>query len=168
MKNTSEFVNQHDYSLNLENSLWLKEIINNLEKEFDIFLKEIWKTLKCELDVLRTIKLFLHERKTTVLKITKNSIISESDCLTLSVITCLLSKRKWYEITIWRPDKINRYFHALIITNNWWIFKIAGKSKNYNVKEMSVQDVINRLNFFSPIINRINITKDKIKEYLHL
>ena len=149
------------YSEELENTLGAREMIDNIEREFDIFLQDQNKEIesKNELAVLRLIKLFIYRKQDQLQSITSQSILSGFDCLTLSIITSLLAKRKGYDVKIGRPDKLSRYFHALIIKQDGEIFKVAGKNRKYSAKEMKVDDVVSRLKSFNPIIGVIDSAK---------
>lgn len=143
--------------------------MDELEKEFDVYLQEKNTEIKSELDALRFIKLFIYrdyDGQEKIKSITSKSILSGVDCLTLSIITCLLAKRKGYDVKIGRPDKITRYFHSLIIRPNGEMFKAAGKNRNYQVKEMEINDVISRLKSIRPAINKIDSMVAPVKKYL--
>ncbi len=159
------------YSEELEKTLAVKEIVDEIEKEFDIFLKKKKEEnieIKNEIDALRLIKLFImnYDEQKKIKSITSKSILSGVDCLTLSIITCLLAKRKGYNTKIGRPDKITRYFHSLIIRPNGEMFKVAGKSRNYKVKEMEINDVISRLKTIKSVINKIDSIVLPLRKYL--
>lgn len=151
------------YSENLEKTLEIGDVANELEKEFDIFLQNNKFDLKNELGALRAIKLFIYREEEKVRAITSQSVLSGFDCLTLSIITCLIANRKGYNVKIGRPDKISRYFHSLIIKQDGEMFKIAGRNRNYPVKEMKVDEVIARLKSFSPVINAVDAAKKYLK-----
>lgn len=159
-----EIPKKESYSAELEKMLGVGDVVDQLENEFDIFLQERNKfNPSNELDMLRTIKLFIYKEREKVQAITLGSILSEFDCLTLSIIACLIAHRKGYDTKIGRPDKISRYFHSLIIKKDGEMFKIAGRNRNYGVKEMSTDDVITRLKKIGPAINAVNKIKDHLK-----
>lgn len=151
------------YSEELEKILNAKATVDKLEKEFNTFLHKKGKNIliKRELNTLRLIKLFIYKEQDKIKTITSQSILSGFDCMTLSIIVCLLAKRKGCNIKIGRPDKISRYFHSLIIRQDGEMFKIAGKNRNYHVKEMKIDDVIARLKILKPIIDIVNFMTRK-------
>lgn len=148
------------YSEELELSLEIGTVVDQLVTEFDGFLERNNLTPTNELGMLRAIKIFIYREEKRVREITTESIISGFDCLTLSIITCLIAHRKGYNTTIGRPDNITRYFHSLIIKQDGEMFKVAGRNRNYPIKEMDAEDVIARLKAIGPVIN----TVDKIKK----
>lgn len=154
------------YSEELEKILNTKATIDKLEKEFNAFLHKKGKSIliKKELNTLRLIKLFIHREQDKIRTITSRSILSGFDCMTLSIITCLLAKRKGCDVKIGRPDKVSRYFHSLIIKQNGEIFKIAGKNRNYHIKEIEIDNVIARLKTLKPIIDIVDSVKNILKK----
>jgi len=159
-----EKINEKEsYPEELEKTLKINEVVNQLENEFDLFLQNNKLNPKNELDTLRAIKLFIYREQEKVRAITSESILSGFDCLTLSIITCLIAHRKGYDTKIGRPDKITRHFHSLIIKEDGEMFKVAGKNRNYSVKEMRIDDVIARLKRIGPIINTVNNVKKHLK-----
>ena len=153
------------YSDELEKTLAVKEIVDELEKELDIFLqhKDKGGAIKNELDTLRLIKLFIYREQDKIMATTSQSTLSGFDCLTLSIITCLLAKRKGYDVKIGRPDKISRYFHSLIIKQDGEMFKVTGKNRKYDVIEMKINDVVARLKSFKSIIDIVDSAKKHLK-----
>lgn len=157
------------YPDELENKLEAKEAVDELENKFDIFLQQNNKEIKSEHDALRLIKLFIyrdHNSQERIKSIVSESILSGADCLTLSIITCLLAKRKGYDVKIGHPDKISRYFHSLIIRQNGEMFKVAGKSRDYGVVEMKTEEVVNRLKKIKPVMEAIDSIAVPAKKYL--
>jgi hypothetical protein len=68
--------------------------MKKLETEFNIFIESNKIVMNSELDVLRNIKIFLHRNKADLRQLRKNTILSNGDCLTLSIITCILAESK--------------------------------------------------------------------------
>jgi hypothetical protein len=97
----------------------------------------------------------------------KNTILSNGDCLTLSIITCILAESKWYHVFIWKPDVLSRYFHAVIVRQNGEVFKVVWKRNNYDAKIMEVSDVTTRLRLLYPIIRLWSSVKKRIKKILN-
>lgn len=168
-ENPEYYQEKMSYPDELESRLEVKEIIDELENEFDIFLQQNNKEIKSEHDALRLIKIFIYRDyglQERIKSITAESILSGVDCLTLSIITCLLAKRKGYDVKIGHPDRITRYLHSLIIRQNGEMFKIAGKSRNYKVVEMKTEEVIDRLKKIKPVMDAIDSVVAPAKKYL--
>ena len=158
-----------EYPDELEKLLNVPEIIDVLEKEFDLFLEkekgEAETKENPELRLLRLIKLFIYKNRERVSNLTKGSSLQGFDCLTLAIITCLLANRKGYKLKIGRPDKILRYFHAVVIEGNGKMFQIAGRNVTYkNIKTLSAKEVSIRLKATKPLVNMANSIRG-IKTY---
>lgn len=136
----------------LERALDVSNIIDLLERQLDRFLDVRLISLKSELATLRAIKLFVHQEEKQIRAVTSKSIVSGFDCLTLSVIACLLAHRKGYDTKIGRPDVVTRYFHSLVLKSDGVLFKVAGRNRSYPVKELSPHDVVRRLHTVGLVI----------------
>lgn len=178
-------IEQLAYPDELEKLLGVSEIVNKLEADFDLFVKEKeeeWEMRRenredkinerlneddkedPELRTLRLIKAFMAKKKDGINRITEESPLKGYDCLTMSIITCLLANRKGYQVKIGRPDKFSRFFHALIVRGSGSMFKIAGRSRNYEVKVMDTSDVSRRLKTTKPLVNIVNSVAQRFKK----
>lgn len=160
------FENQEkiSYPEELEKTLEAKGLIDLLENDFNKYLQEeSGIEIRSELTVLKLIKLYIYKNREKIKSITEGSVLSGFDCLTLSIITCLLANRKGYQIKIGRPDKIIKHFHSLLVRSNGEMFKIAGKDTNYSAKVMEAGDIIDRLKYIKPIINTVDLIKKSFK-----
>lgn len=165
-------IEETKYADELEKTLGVSDIINQLEIEFNIFLQEEEKNKHIgfhpqdieekdsELKLLKFIKLFLHRKKDDIKNITQKSPLSNKDCLTLATIACLLANKKGYQVKIGRPDKLSRYFHALVVKKNGEMFKVTGHNRNYDIKVMEVKEVLSRLKTMKPIMDFAASFKD--------
>jgi hypothetical protein len=160
----SKIEQERIYPEQLEGKLGLSQAIDQIEAEFDKYKDGAQQenTRENELDTLRSIKVFLYRNKNKILEIIKDTQLPGFDCLSMSVITCILAYRKGYEVKIGRPDKLSRYLHALIIMKDGNMFKVAGKSRNYKVESMTVEEVAKRLKYTGPFIRTINSIKSKV------
>jgi hypothetical protein len=152
-----------NYSTQIEEALNLGCTIDGCKKLFDNFIKNQSLKIKTETELLKIIKVFLHRKKIAVQKNNHNSALRNRDCLTLSIITCLLAARYGYPVSIGKPDPLSRYFHSVIITSEGKMFKIAGKSSWYGFKEMKPERVVKRLKLFNPIISSVDYVKNRIR-----
>ena len=117
-----------------------------------------------ELSTLSLIKLFIAKNHEFMQEVTKDTAIYGFDCMSMSVTTCLLANRKGFKVKIGRPDKFSRYCHALILRGNGSVFKITGKRTDYEVKEMYLKDVQNRIKYIKPVVNFVNSVTKKLKK----
>ena len=148
-----------EYSSRLEKSLNLSSPIDGCKKLFDLFLIEQSIIIKTEVKLLETIKLFLHRKKHIVRSLNSANTLRNGDCLTLSIITCLLASKYGYYVTIGKPKPMLSYFHSVIITSEGKMFKVAGKRSDYEFHEMGVSRVIWRFQIIYPIITFANYIK---------
>lgn len=148
-----------EYPSKLEKSLNLGSAIDGCKRLFDLFLIEHSVIIKTESKLLETIKIFLHRKKKVVRKLNSTNVLCNGDCLTLSIITCLLANKYGYYVTIGKPKPLFSYFHSMIITSEGKMFKVAGKKSNYKFQRMEVNRVIWRFKLINPIITFANFLK---------
>lgn len=169
-KKNVEAVKSKEYQVGLEGALGASEIINKLEAGFGAFLDSeesiasVDEAEDPELRLLRLLKSYIGKDRERVKKITEGSSLYGFDCLTLSILICLLAHRKGYKVTIGRPKKLTRYLHALIVRSNGEMFKVAGRTTDYDIKEMSVSDVMLRLRATKPILKFANAVRGRSKK----
>lgn len=144
------------YPSTLEEELDLPFIMQKIEKIFNQFIINKNESFKNEIHTLSLIKAFLFEEQKEIQIITKGTQVQNFDCLTMSIITCILAHKKGYTTVIARPTLISRYFHTVILRSNGTIFKVAGKRTKYNAKFLTVDEVTERLKHFNYIITPIN------------
>ena len=161
MEKKKEIPEVQSYSEQLETRLNAGLVLNQLVEAFDDFFARRKISKLDELTTLRLIKVFLHEEKGAIKDICAGSILSHRDCLTLSVMTCLLAGRRGFQVKIGRPEKISRYFHSLITRKNGEIFKVSGSDRNHKAKEMNVDEVLDRFKYIHPIIKTADLIKSK-------
>jgi len=80
-------------------------------------------------------------------------MLRNSDCITLSIMACLLAKRKGYNTKIAFPKQIYRSLHALLIQNDGTMFQIAGRYRNYVTQILEPEQVVSRLKLIKPIFD---------------
>ena len=147
-----------DYCESLERILEAKEVIDKIESALDSSEHSI-ETTDTDLITLQKIRLLLAKERETRMHITKNSMLESTDCLTVASIINLIGYRKGVETRIVRPDKISRYFHAMLTYNHHEeirIFKPTGSSRIYVPVELTPEEVKGRLSYIRPIIMTIN------------
>jgi len=143
-----------NYSEDLEERLGVKLQMISFENTFD---QNYQLTNSSPLDILRKIKVHLYKQDTHRRELFKGTYLNSTDCLTLAVLENLLADRKGLETVIARPDKISRYFHAVILYGpNNTIFKVSGRNRNYDCKVLSPKEVENRLKYIRPVFNFVN------------
>ena len=146
-----------EYSVSLERRLKVKENIDRIESFFD----KRNNFFKNPRNLLRNIKMFLHENEDEIKDINQNSKLNSTDCLTLAVIANLLANRKGVKSKIVRPNNLTHYLHAMLEysteENKSEIFKLTGRNKNYfSVIYLSPGDIERRLNYIRPVVNFVN------------
>lgn len=147
---------QWDYADKIATSLEVNNFIDQLEKLFDDFIrarKHPEKELRSEANVLSLIRCFFKKHEKEILVLRKETILCNSDCITLSIMACLLAKRKWYSVKIARPKALHRSLHALLIQTDGTMFQIAGRYRNYVTKILEPEQVVSRLKFIKPLFD---------------
>lgn len=75
----------------------VNDFIDQLERLFDDFIKtrkHPEKELRSEANVLSLIRCFFKRHEKEILALRKETMLCNSDCITLSIMACLLAKRK--------------------------------------------------------------------------
>lgn len=146
------------YASKVENVLEVKNITDKLRRLFANFLQEhnLDLTGKSDTYVLRAIKLFLRREREAREKLTHNTKLGESDCLTMATITCLLAADYGVETQIARPATLSRRLHSTIVDNRGKIFKVTGKNRSYHAAPLTPSQVKLRFDLIKPLIARIN------------
>jgi hypothetical protein len=152
---------ENDYSL--EEKLDCKEQMNLVEKSFNAFLKEKNAIVSKKPEtLLKQIRDYLFSRNKERIKLLENTRLKKSDCITLSIITQMLAKRKGLTTKIAHPTKITHYLHALILykkNGKTKKFEIASSKISKNVKELNQKQLLRRFKLTRPFIS----TKREIK-----
>jgi hypothetical protein len=161
MKNT-----QWDYANKIEDSLEVDNFIDQLEKLFDDFIKtrkHPEKELRSEANVLSLIRCFFKRREREILELRKKTVLCNSDCITLSIMACLLAKRKWYSVRIAHPKALHRSFHTLLIQTDDTMFQIAGRYRKYVIEILEPEQVVGMLKFIKPIFDLAGKARIKLE-----
>lgn len=144
------------YGHALEQSLNISHQMDKIEELFNAFLEESKypvKTPKNEAQMLSMVKNFFHKKKIEIQKLRDNSILSNSDCISLSTIACLLSNRRGFNTKIAHPKALHRSLHALLIQDDGTMFQIAGKYRNYVTNILEPEEVVQRIKLIKPVFD---------------
>lgn len=137
----------------LEGRLGCTRLIDELESRFD---SQNLATLNgSPLRTLRRIKLFLRRNRELRKRITRNSKLGCSDCLTLSTLTALLARRKGVDADVAVPRGYARLLHAVVVYRDGEgtkTFSVAGKTRPRNPRIISPQQIETRLKVTSPVL----------------
>lgn len=148
----------------LEELLNVSAQIDEIDKLFNIFLEESKYPIKKprnEAQMLSMVKNFFNKRKSEIQNIRDNSILSNSDCISLSTIACLLSNRRGFNTRVAHPKPLTRSLHALLIQDDGTPFQIAGKYRNYVTRILEPEQVVQRIKLIKPLFDitkRLGIT----------
>lgn len=140
----------------LEESLNVSAQIDEIEELFNIFLEESKYPIKKprdEAQMLSMVKNFFHKRKSEIQNIRENSLLSNSDCISLSTIACLLANRRGFNTKIAHPKALHRSLHALLIQEDGTMFQIAGKYRNYVTQILQPPEVVKRIKLIKPLFD---------------
>jgi hypothetical protein len=149
-------VQQTYYAQEIEESLEVEDFIVKLEALFDEFVKSRKhpeNEVRNEANVLGLIRCFFYKKKWEIKALREGTMLSNSDCITLSIMASLLAKRKGYEIKIAYPRVLHRSLHALLIQSDGTMFQIAGRYRNYVIRVLEPQEVVSRLKLIKPIFD---------------
>lgn len=128
----------------------LAPVIDAVATLFDQFVaiqREDGLKTETELETLFLVKNFLRQERKNVQVVTDRSMLENFDCVTQSVIACLLADRAGFETSVGRPKELARHFHAFVVRENGSIFEMAGQRRKYKMIVMHPEDAVSRLAF---------------------
>jgi hypothetical protein len=126
----------------------LSPILDAVATLFDQFVAlqpEEGLKAKTELETLFLVKNFLRQNRKIVQTVTDRSMLENFDCVTQSVIACLLAERAGFETSVGRPKELARHFHAFVVRGNGSIFEMAGQRRKYQMIVMRPEEAVSRL-----------------------
>ena len=149
-----------EYSKDLEQRLGVTELMDKLEVEFSSVYPYKYSTRP--LEVLRKVKVFLHQYWNERRTLFRGSVLDSTDCLTIAILANTLASRRWVKTRIARPRKLTRYYHAILIYESKKgeeIFKVSGRYKKYDWIVLTPHEVEFRLRYIKPILDLANFLR---------
>lgn len=148
-------------TVNLEDRLNVREIIDVLEKRFDSFGIDYFNKYKNNTrNILRIIKLFLYKEWGEYKELFKDSYLNSKDCLALTTIASMLAKRKGISTKVASPKKIFRFLHAMLLyqrEDKEEVFEIAAKYVDKSYSILSAEEIKTRLYLTKPLFNILSL-----------
>lgn len=128
----------------------LKAVLDKLGSLFDEYVVQMMAkgfNTDVEFETLILAKKFLEEMREEVQHVTDKSMLENFDCVTQSIIACVLADRAGFETSVGHPKELKRHFHAFIVRKNGTVFEMVGRKEKKPFVVMRAQDAVARLNF---------------------
>lgn len=153
-----------DYSTELERRFDVSHHITALEERMDNGYRSLPEPNN-NYQVLRRIRLFLTREKDERRHLLERTRLNSTDCLTIAVLANLLAARKGLQTRIARPNKLIKYFHAMLVysENNGSekVFNLSGRGGYKKYVLLTPKEVDQRLGYIKPVISLANYLRER-------
>ena len=148
-----------DYSTELERRFGIRAHMAALGERFDSAYSNLPESTNNH-QTLRRIRGFLSRKKNERRQLFQETRLSSTDCLTIAILANLLAARKGIQTRIARPDKLTKYFHAMLVYSENGsperVFNLSGRGGYKQYVILTPREVETRLGYIKPVIDFAN------------
>jgi len=153
-----------DYSNELERMFGVRQHVDTLGALLDNNYSNLPKPSN-NYQILRRIRVFLSRKKDERRQLLGETNLNSTDCLTLAILANLMAARKGVQTRIARPDKLTKYFHAMLIYSEndeqEKVFNLSGRGGYKHYVILTPKEVETRLGYIKPVIDFANYVRGR-------